>query len=67
MFKIFGFGQLIVGSDKVFAGQTQAVKDLNKPVTVAGATTRADAALEKWLEATPDVQVKEVLGADWVR
>jgi cytosine/creatinine deaminase len=65
MFKIFNFGQLIVGSDRVFAGQLQAVRDLGKPVSVRQTATQADAALKAWLANNSPAHAREYFGADW--
>ncbi len=39
MFHIFNFGQLVIASDKVFAGQISALRKLKIPVHVLGDTT----------------------------
>jgi tRNA(Arg) A34 adenosine deaminase TadA len=67
MFKIFGFGQLVVGSTSVYAGQAESVKGLGKPVVVVvgKAALRSDQLLTGWLQKTPSRRQQEYLGADW--
>jgi tRNA(Arg) A34 adenosine deaminase TadA len=64
MFHIFKFGQLIVASDRVFAGQTTAVRNLGVPVDVIG-DVRADAVLRHWIEREGVERAREYLGADF--
>jgi tRNA(adenine34) deaminase len=65
MFHIFNFGQLVVGSDKVFAGQTHSVKKLKVSTHVARDSV-GDAILQKWILENPKHHVAEYLGADWL-
>jgi tRNA(Arg) A34 adenosine deaminase TadA len=71
MFKIFGFGQLVVGSNLNFAGQTQAVSELRHtrnnlsiPVHILGDRS-SDGLLEKWRKSTDRVEIEEYLGVDF--
>jgi tRNA(Arg) A34 adenosine deaminase TadA len=65
MFKIFGFGQLIVGSGAVYSGQTDAVRQLGKSVVVADEAELCDPLLLKWLRENSVRRAKEYFGADW--
>lgn len=64
MFKIFKFGQLIVASDRVFAGQLDSVHALNVPVHVLNAAS-ADQLLSSWLARTSVDEVREYFGVDY--
>jgi tRNA(Arg) A34 adenosine deaminase TadA len=64
MFHIFNFGQLVIASDKVFAGQILALRKLKIPVHVVG-DTASDALLKKWIGRTPIARVREWLGSDF--
>lgn len=68
MFKIFGFGQLVVASDSNFAGQTKAVSQLRHsrdklpiPVHVLG-EGGADELLIEWRKKTEREEIAEYLG-----
>jgi tRNA(adenine34) deaminase len=74
MFKIFRFGQLVVGSDRVYAGQIDGVRELTQaldettkvPVHVLH-DQNCDAPLREWLErkATSPELTQEYFGADY--
>ena len=72
MFKIFNFGQLVVASDKVFAGHLSAVRALNRDpdrthqisVKVLHDPT-ADQLLTAWIGHNSPVVVREYLGIEW--
>jgi tRNA(Arg) A34 adenosine deaminase TadA len=64
MFHIFNFGQLVVASDKVFAGQVRGVQALGKPVHVLR-DSAGDALLKPWLRRERVERVREYLGADY--
>jgi hypothetical protein len=64
MFHIFNFGQLVVASDKIFAGQTKAVRTVNVPVTMLR-DTKADETLKKWMQRARKLEAQEYLGADF--
>ncbi len=62
MFHIFNFGQLVVASDRVFGGQTQAVRRLfGIPTHVLG-DTASDPALMKWIKSAKKDRIAEYLG-----
>src|SRR5207248_6562454 len=63
MFHIFNFGQLVVGSDRVFAGQTRAVRKLGMPV-VSLASFGSDDMLRTWINEANE-NTREYLGADF--
>jgi tRNA(adenine34) deaminase len=65
MFHIFNFGQLVVVSDKVFAGRTEDVRRLGVPVHVLRRTA-ADGMLKRWIAAQRNVRADEYLGADFI-
>lgn len=65
MFKIFGFGQLIVGSDRLYAGECEGVRQLGKPVTVLNLHQRIDDTLSTWLGDSSPSRAREYLGAAW--
>lgn len=62
MFHIFKFGQLIVASDHVFAGQIEQVRKLGVPVRVLG-EPQGDALLRRWLHDAGADRAREYLGA----
>lgn len=62
MFHVFNFGQLVVGSDKVFAGQIDAIKKLRVPTLTLGAT-KTDSLLSSWLKRSTPAARRENLGA----
>ncbi|HZZ43240.1 MAG TPA: hypothetical protein VFE58_09900 [Tepidisphaeraceae bacterium] len=64
MFHIFNFGQLVIASDKLFQGQLQAVRALNKPTHVLKDST-TDPLLKSWLKLEPLPRIREYLGADF--
>ncbi len=61
MFHIFNFGQLVVASDRIFAGQTQAVRRLGIPTHVLG-DMAGDPALKKWIKSAKKDRIAEYLG-----
>lgn len=65
MFKIFGFGQLVVGSDALYAGETAAVRALGKSVTVTGLGDACDAPLRAWISRSSVERAREYLGIGW--
>lgn len=65
MFKVFGFGQLVVGSDALYSGETPAVRALGKPVTVMGLGDACDASLRDWLSRNSVERAREYLGLCW--
>lgn len=72
MFKIFSFGQLVVASDKAFAGHLTAVRALNRESGRARHITikllhdhTADASLAAWIRRNPTAVVREYLGIEW--
>jgi tRNA(Arg) A34 adenosine deaminase TadA len=62
MFKIFGFGQLIVGSDSLYAGEIGEVRALGKPVTVMGLGDECDKPLRTLLSRNSVERAREYLG-----
>jgi tRNA(adenine34) deaminase len=64
MFHIFRFGQLVIASDAVFAGQTDAVRRLGVPVHVQHDTS-CDEALKMWVAKAPKSHAREYLGSDY--
>jgi tRNA(adenine34) deaminase len=64
MFHIFKFGQLVVASDHVFAGQIEDVRNLGVPVRVLG-EPQGDALLRRWLHDTGVTRAREYLGATY--
>ena len=64
MFHIFNFGQLVVGSEKVFAGQIDAVRKLPAKVHLLR-DTRSDPLLKRWIATSPIELAREYLGADY--
>lgn len=66
MFHIFNFGQLVVGSDRLFAGQLARVRQLGVPVHVMHERAN-DQRLSAWIEASSIARAKEYLGADFAR
>ncbi len=66
MFKIFNFGQLIVGSQDVFTGKLEEVRALGKSVVV-DTNRSSDSALKGWITKTELGVVQEYLGADYKR
>ncbi len=62
MFHIFNFGQLVVASDKAFAGRLADVKKLNVPVQVLR-DDQMDQELMRWKQSTSKARVAEYLGA----
>ncbi len=62
MFKVFGFGQLVVGSDEVYAGEIAGVRALGKRVTVLGMADRCDDLLREWLARNSIERTQEYLG-----
>jgi tRNA(Arg) A34 adenosine deaminase TadA len=64
MFHIFNFGQLVLGSDKVFAGRTQDVRRLGVAVNLLRDST-SDRLLGHWSQNSPLQRVTEYLGADF--
>lgn len=62
MFKIFGFGQLVVGSDSLYAGEVAGVRALGKPVTVLGLRDMCDTPLRAWLSQNSSARAREYLG-----
>lgn len=65
MFKIFGFGQLIIASSDVYRGHTSEVQAINKPVVIAGGGEESDQALSSWLAGKPVSLAREYLGIGW--
>lgn len=65
MFKVFGFGQLVVGSDAVYTGETSGVRALEKPVTVMGMGDRCDDLLREWLSRNTIDRAREYLGMEF--
>ncbi|MEY4668053.1 MAG: hypothetical protein RL518_752 [Pseudomonadota bacterium] len=65
MFTIFGFGQLIVGSDALYGGEIDGVRALGKPVVMLGMGEECDAALRLWLGRNPVARAREYLGVSW--
>ena len=65
MFQIFGFGQLVVGSDALYAGETAAVRALGKPVAVLGLHDECDTSLRAWLSRNTVERAREYLGVGW--
>ncbi len=65
MFKIFRFGQLITASDKIYSGELNAVRELKKPVILAGGGDESDVLLSKWLNDNSPALAREYLGIDW--
>jgi tRNA(adenine34) deaminase len=65
MFKIFGFGQLVVGSEEFYAGEVAGVRALGKPVTVMGLGDECDAPLRAWISRTSVTRAREYLGITW--
>jgi tRNA(Arg) A34 adenosine deaminase TadA len=63
MFHVFNFGQLVVGSTKMFAGQTDAVRQFGRPVHILR-DRAADEMMTNWLEREPLDRLREYLGAD---
>ena len=61
-FKVFGFGQLVVGSDEVYAGEIAGVRALGKPVTVLGMRDQCDPVLRGWLSRNSVERAREYLG-----
>lgn len=64
MFKVFNFGQLVVASDKVFAGRIEEVRSLGRRVVVDG-NLSIDETLASWLTSESMSTTKEYLGADF--
>ena len=62
MFTIFGFGQLVVGSEALYPGEIAGVRALGKPVTVLGMADECDTALRAWLERNSTSRAREYLG-----
>jgi len=65
MFKIFGFGQLVVGSAQVYAGETEGVRSLGISVIDMAQGAQVDAPLLSWLESNSSERAKEYLGVAW--
>ena len=65
MFKIFGFGQLIVGSGLLYEGECEGVRRLEKPVTVMNRGRQVDDLLAAWLKSNSLGRAREYLGASW--
>ncbi|HEY7091406.1 MAG TPA: hypothetical protein VH518_25135 [Tepidisphaeraceae bacterium] len=65
MFHIFNFGQLVVGSDGVFAGRTEEVRRLGRRTHIVQSNS-GDLLMREWLRATSLGVVSEQLGADFV-
>ncbi len=72
MFKIFNFAQLVVASDKVFAGHLDAVRALNhdrnrtRQIGVRVLNDRAtDGLLAAWIRRRSAAAVREYLGVEW--
>jgi tRNA(Arg) A34 adenosine deaminase TadA len=65
MFKIFGFGQLVVGSDALYRGEIAGVQALGKPVAVLGMSEECDGALRQWLSRNSAERAREYLGMSW--
>jgi tRNA(Arg) A34 adenosine deaminase TadA len=63
MFHIFNFGQLLVASETVFAGQIRGVRALGVPVSVLH-DARSDVSLKRWKKRAPASVVAEYLGAN---
>jgi tRNA(Arg) A34 adenosine deaminase TadA len=59
MFHVFNFGQLVVGSDRVFTGRLRDVRRLGVGVHVLG---EMDAVLKRWRNSTPKSEVRQYLG-----
>jgi len=64
MFKVFNFGQLIVASDKIFAGRVAEVRSLGRTVIV-DSNGGADETLANWLATESMATTREYLGADF--
>jgi tRNA(Arg) A34 adenosine deaminase TadA len=65
MFKIFGFGQLVVGSNALYPGAVGEVRELGKPVTVMGIGEQCDASLREWISRSSVARAREYLGVSW--
>jgi tRNA(Arg) A34 adenosine deaminase TadA len=65
MFKIFGFGQLIVASADVYRGHISEVQAVTEAVVIAGGAADSDEALSDWLKAHPVALAREYLGIAW--
>jgi tRNA(Arg) A34 adenosine deaminase TadA len=63
MFHVFKFGQHVVASDRVFAGQTNAVRKLGVAVQVTNDFS-SDELLAAWLKRAPKQRAEEHLGID---
>ncbi len=64
MFTVFGFGQLVIASDAVFAGHADDVRALSIPVHVLN-DSASDTALRNWIGQTPLDVVREYLGVEF--
>lgn len=65
MFTIFGFGQLVVGSDRLYEGECEEVRRLGKPVTIMNRGREVDDSLAVWLKTNSPERAREYLGASW--
>lgn len=65
MFKVFGFGQLVVGSDAVYAGEIEGVRALGKPVIGMNMGEECDATLRGWISRNSGERVRDYLGINW--
>ena len=65
MFKVFGFGQLIVANTSVYRGYTDQVAKLGVPTTVVDEARVCDKLLQEWLSMNSTGRAREYLGADW--
>lgn len=65
MFKVFGFGQLIVGSNRIYEGSTDEVRRLDRPVVVMDRGPQCDDLLKGWLRENSAERAQEYLGTAW--
>jgi tRNA(Arg) A34 adenosine deaminase TadA len=66
MFKVFGFRQLVVGSDLVYSGELGGVRALGKSVTVLGVGEECDAPLRQWISRNSFARSQEYLGIGYI-
>jgi tRNA(adenine34) deaminase len=66
MFKVFGFGQLVVGSDALYPGAVGEVRKLGKPVTVMGIGEGCDSPLRAWISRNSAERAREYLGVGYI-
>lgn len=61
MFHVFGFGQLVVGSNRAYAGRLADVRKLQRPVNLLG-DAATDSLVRKWLDRAVGARLNEQLG-----